>query len=295
MVTAFMDPRQEPSGMKHSKELMKKQKHLNKTIAFIGAGNMAEALFSGFIASKLVPARRIIATDVRQDHLKELRKIYGIMAAADNLDAVRRADIIFLAVKPQQIDSVLQQIGPAVTARQLVVSIAAGVTANYIQSFLKGRVPVIRSMPNTPALVRSGAIAIARGKYAGPAHARTVRQLFSTVGIVVAVPEKDINAVTALSGSGPAYVFYLCEAMEKAGVELGLSADVSGQLARQTLFGSGLMLKTSTDEASGLRRKVTSPGGTTEAAVTYFNDKQFFRIVAEALKRARNRAGELSR
>ncbi|MCX5777887.1 MAG: pyrroline-5-carboxylate reductase [Elusimicrobia bacterium] len=274
---------------------MSKLKQLNKTVAFIGAGNMAEALFAGFIASTLVPARRIIATDIRRERVQELKKQYGIIAGADNATAVQQADILFLAVKPQQIEAVLREIGPTVSARQVIVSIAAGVTTKFIQSFLKVRVPVIRLMPNTPALVRCGAIAMARGRHATPAHALMVRRLLETVGIVVDVQEKNINAVTALSGSGPAYVFYLCEAMQKAGVALGLSRAVAGLLARQTVFGSGVMLKTSSDDAAELRRKVTSPGGTTHAAISHFEDKQWCRTVTEALKCAQKRAQELSR
>ncbi|MGA2090839.1 MAG: pyrroline-5-carboxylate reductase [Endomicrobiales bacterium] len=274
---------------------MTTQKRLTSTISFIGAGNMAEALFSGFIASRLVSARHISATDLRTDHLQKLVKQYGIVACHDNETAVAQADIIFLAVKPQHIESVLTQIGPLVKTRQLVVSIAAGVTTKYIESFFSGHVPVIRSMPNTPALMQSGATALTQGTYATRTHAQVVRRLFETVGIVVDVAEKQINAVTALSGSGPAYVFYLCEAMENAGVELGLSRTVAGSLARQTVFGSGVMLTRSPEDAKELRRKVTSPGGTTQAAINFFDDKKFVKIVAGALVEAHKRAGELSR
>lgn len=156
---------------------MIQQKQLSKTIAFLGAGNMAEALLSGFIASKLVSAKRIIASDVRVDHLSGLRRRYGIATASDNAAAVSRADIIFLAVKPQQIQAVLAQVGPSITRRQMVISIAAGVTTRFIESFLPARVPVVRAMPNTPAIVRSGATAIARGKAAGPAHERIANRL----------------------------------------------------------------------------------------------------------------------
>lgn len=274
---------------------MARQKQSGKTIAFLGAGNMAEALMSGFIASKLVPARRIIAADVRLEHLSGLRRHYGIATASDNAAAVARADIIFLAVKPQQIQAVLAQVGPSITRRQLVISIAAGVTTRFVESFLPARVPVVRAMPNTPAIVRSGATAIARGKAAGPVHERIAQKLFSTVGQVAIVREKDINAVTALSGSGPAYVFYLSEALEQAGVSLGLSRQVAGQLARQTLFGAGLMLTTSADEAAELRRKVTSPGGTTEAAIARLEKHRVRQAVTDALTCACKRAAELSR
>jgi pyrroline-5-carboxylate reductase len=271
-----------------------KIKPLKYTIAFLGACNMAEALISGIVGSGLVSPAQVLASDVRPERREYMKKKFRIRVYTDNTEAVRKSDIVFFAVKPQQMPVVLKEIGPCVTASKFMISIAAGITTRSIERSFKAKVPVIRAMPNTPALLSAGAIAVARGKYATPAHQKCAEQLFSTVGITVALPEKHINAVTALSGSGPAYVFYLTEAMIQAGKKLGLPKDVAVLLARQTVFGAGSMLARLPLAPEELRRNVTSPGGTTAAAIGVMESKEFLSIVEEAVRRACERARELS-
>ena len=266
---------------------------MNKNITFIGSGNMAEALISGFLKSGLISGSRLTAADVRSARLAFLKKKYGICTEKCNRNAVKNADIVFLAVKPQQMEAVLCDISLFVRRSQLVISLAAGITTTFIEKYLK--TAVIRSMPNTPALVGEGAIAVSKGRWASAKDLATAITLFSSVGTVVALKEKYLNAVTALSGSGPAYVFYLAEAFEKAGEHLGLSKEVSTVLSRQTIFGAGKLLKHSKLNSSALRAVVTSPGGTTEAAIKHFEKHEFLEIVRGALKKARQRASQLNK
>lgn len=266
---------------------------MNKKIAFIGAGNMAEALLSGFLKSRLASKNHITVSDIRVDRLGYLKKKYGISTEKDNLKAVNSADIIFLAVKPQQVGEVLKEVSQGIRTSQLIISIAAGITTNLIEQYLKGSA-VIRTMPNTPALAGEGAIAVCAGKKARRNHLELAKKLFSTVGKVVALSEDKMNAVTALSGSGPAYIFYLAEAMEKAGEAMGLSKEISEILSKQTILGAGRLLMTSKLNSSELRRMVTSPGGTTEAAIKHFEEKELLDIIKTALRRAKKRAEELA-
>ena len=265
---------------------------MNKNITFIGAGNMAEALISGFLKSGLVSKSRITASDIKSARLSYLKKKYGIRTEKINHDAVKNADIVFLAVKPQQTEDVLCGLSLYVRRSQIVISLAAGITTKFIEKYLKAA--VIRSMPNTPALVGEGAIALSKGSLASARDLAAAKDLFSAVGTVVTLNEKYMNAVTALSGSGPAYVFYLAEAFEKAGEHLGLSREISTVLARQTIFGAGKLLKQSKLNSSALRTMVTSPGGTTEAAIKHFEKHEFLNIVYGAVKEAAKRARKIS-
>jgi pyrroline-5-carboxylate reductase len=264
------------------------------SIVFIGAGNMAEALIAGLITRKTVAPRQIIAVDVRPERLAALKKKYRIETETDAASAVSRGAVIFLSVKPQQMAGALKTIAAVSRPAQLFISIAAGVTTAFIENLLPAGTPVIRSMPNTPALVAAGAIAIAPGRATGKTHLARARKLFAAAGMVVELPEEQINAVTALSGSGPAYVFLLVEAMAAAGTAAGLPPKIAGQLARQTIVGAGAMLAAAEDDPAELRRRVTSPGGTTEAAIRSFEQNNFSSLVAQAVAAARNRARELS-
>jgi pyrroline-5-carboxylate reductase len=265
---------------------------LNKTIAFIGAGNMAEALIRGLHANKVIPASRIIATDVRPERLEELKRAFGIHVMADNATAVREADIIVLAVKPQQMSAALSALTPPSVA--LIISIAAGITASRIERELGGRPRVIRVMPNTPALVGAGTAALAKGKHATDDDLQTADEILKAVGITVHVDEKLLDAVTALSGSGPAYVFYVTEAMIQAGIAQGLSAEDARKLAVHTVFGAGILLAQTGEEPAELRLKVTSPGGTTEAALKVMQERKLADIFNEAIAAAARRGRELS-
>ena len=273
----------------------RQQRPIKKNIVFLGAGNMAEALIKGMVGSGLVLPSCITATDTRPERLAYLRRKLRIKTLRDNRTAVGNADIIFLAVKPQQMESVLSETGASLRPSQIVISIAAGITSGYIERFLPKGTPVIRSMPNTPALLGAGAIALAAGKCATRAHIALSKILFSVSGAVVELPEAQINAVTALSGSGPAYVFYLAEAMTKAGVALGLPDDIAALLARQTVFGAGKMLGELSTPTAELRRNVTSPGGTTAAAIEVLEKNKFADTLCRAIGRAEKRARELAR
>jgi pyrroline-5-carboxylate reductase len=266
----------------------------NKTIAFIGAGNMAEALIRGLLAGRTVAARQIIATDVRPERREFLTKTFGVRTMDDNLEAVKAADIVVLAVKPQQVDEVLLVFKWAMTDRKLVISIAAGVTTARIERALGERARVMRVMPNTPALVGAGAAGVAKGAHATNEDLAVTESILRAVGICVRVEEKFIDAVTALSGSGPAYVYYVTEAMIQAGVTAGLDRALAKKLAIQTVYGAAKLLVESAEEPESLRRKVTSPGGTTEAALKVMSGRKLAEIFAEAMKAAEKRSRELS-
>ena len=265
----------------------------NKTLAFIGAGNMAEAFIRGLLAKQAVTPRQIIATDVRPDRLDQLRRQFNIRTEPDNTTAARQADVIMLAVKPQQMSAALATLGARPAA--LIISIAAGITTARLEHELGGQARVIRVMPNTPALVGAGAAALCAGQYALPDDRQTATAILQAVGIVVAVAEPDLDAVTALSGSGPAYVFLMAEALIQAGIAAGLTPVVARQLAIQTVAGAGRLLAESTAEPAELRRQVTSPGGTTEAAVAVLLERQLPEIFREAVAAAAQRSRELAR
>jgi pyrroline-5-carboxylate reductase len=265
---------------------------LTQRIAFIGAGNMAMALIEGLIAAKTVAAGNIIASDPRGD-LQQLAAKSGFTAAASNLDAVRAADLVVLSTKPQIFPSMLPELAPALSHSPLVISIAAGVPLAAIEARLGEGVRVVRAMPNTPALVAVGATAIAAGARATEVDMQIAEAVFSAVGIVKRVEERFMNAVTALCGSGPAYVFLLAEAMTEAGIAAGLPADVAAALAAQTVTGAGKLLGASTEPAATLRRNVTSPGGTTQAAIEIFEAGGLRDLVTKAVLAATRRGEEL--
>ena len=256
---------------------------------------MGEALVAGLVRSGHWKPSQITVCDVRHDQLASLQLRYKVKASIDNRRSVRNANVILLAVKPQHMKPVLEDLGPVIRKTQLVLSIAAGIPTKFIEKFLAKRVPVIRIMPNTPALVGLGMAALALGRAAQETHEHLARAIMETVGSVVTVSEKEMDAVTAVSGSGPAYVFYLAEAMRDAGVELGLAPHVADLLVRQTVKGAGALLSQSHEEARTLRQRVTSPGGTTEAALKIMEKARMRSIISKALRRAADRSRELSR
>jgi pyrroline-5-carboxylate reductase len=265
-------------------------------IGFIGAGNMAQAIISGIIDAKVYKAEDIFLTDIRADRVKQLCKQYKTKSAASNCELVKAVDLVVLSVKPQNFPQVLDEIKPAVTRQHLIVSIAAGITTEKIQETL-GKIPVIRVMPNTPSLVGQGAAGI----YATPQASdklKEVENIFSAVGLAVVVEDENlIDAVTAVSGSGPAYFFLLMEAMIKAGVKLGLKKEIAEKLVLQTAKGAGLLAADSAGKGISpdvLRKNVTSPGGTTEAALRVFSKYDFENTVNDALAAAADRSKELS-
>jgi len=265
-------------------------------IGFIGAGNMAEAIVKGIIDAKVYKAQDIIISDIRSERLAWLCNEYKVTSVAGNSELAKVVDILVLSVKPQNMAQVLDEIKDSVNKNLLIVSIAAGITTERIQKVL-GRFPIVRVMPNTPALIGQGAAAIYATEKAKD-KVREVERIFSAVGLVVAVDdEKLLDVVTAVSGSGPAYFFLLMEEMIKTAVKLGLEKQVAEKLVLQTAKGAGLlaveaMKKNQSPET--LRKNVTSPGGTTEAALKIFSKYDFEKMVLEALKSAVERSRQLS-
>jgi len=264
-------------------------------LAFIGAGNMAEAIARGLISSNTLPADRLIAADVSPERRKLFETSLKINAIESAADAAKDAQAILLAVKPQQMDAVLALLGKAITEKTLVISIAAGVSTRSIETGLGlgSSWRVVRTMPNTPMLVGLGAVALAPGKFATRADVTAARKFFEPAAVVVDVTEDKLDAVTALSGSGPAYIFYLIEHMIAAGIELGLTPEHAALLAKQTALGSSTMAKTSSDDPTTLRKKVTSPNGTTQAAIESLDAAKVGQSIRDAIRAAQVRSIEL--
>jgi pyrroline-5-carboxylate reductase len=266
------------------------------TIAFIGAGNMASAIFGGMIEAGY-PADRIIATARSRDTLEALEQRYGVTTTQDNADAVARADVIVLGVKPQMMHDVCQALAPAVQERKpLVISVAAGITCDSLERWLGGELAIIRCMPNTPSLVGVGASGLYATSRVTDVQRALMDEMLTAVGIVEWVEEEGLlEAVTGISGSGPAYFFLFIEALEAAGIELGLDAETARRLAIQTGRGAAQMAFTSEHEPAELRRRVCSPNGTTERAINSFEGDGLREIVSRAAKASSARAAELAR
>ncbi|AYY14817.1 pyrroline-5-carboxylate reductase [Actinobacteria bacterium YIM 96077] len=262
------------------------------TVAILGVGAMGEALLSGLVrAGKRVD--EILVTERRPDRAKELTERYGV-EAMENATAVKRADTVVIVVKPQDMSSLLDEIASSMRPGHLVVSLAAGITTAFIESRLPEGTPVVRVMPNTPALVDEGMAAIAPGSHCDDAHIREVQELLSSTGRVSRVPEKQLDAVTAISGSGPAYVFYVVEAMIEAGVHMGLPRATATEFVVQTLVGSAKLLRETGDHPTVLREGVTSPGGTTAAAIRLLEEGKVRADFLAAMEAARDRSRALS-
>jgi pyrroline-5-carboxylate reductase len=268
---------------------------LDKKIAFLGSGNMAEALIKGLIASGTTTPDRVLAADVSADRLEQLRKSYGIIIHKTNNDAVRAADIVVLSVKPQVIEKVLAEIAPAVDDRKLVVSIAAGVSLARIEKALTKGARVVRVMPNTPALVLAGAAALAAGTNATTDDLSLGQSIFNSVGRSVVVEEKLMDAVTGLSGSGPAYVFMIIDALSDAGVKAGLPRQMALELAAQTVYGSAKMVLETKEHPGRLRDMVTSPGGTTIEGLHALEKGKLRATLMNAVEAATARSRELGK
>jgi pyrroline-5-carboxylate reductase len=260
-------------------------------IAILGAGKIGEALLSGLLRSG-VSADELCFSEQYAARAASLTATYGVPALS-NAEAAA-ADLVVLAVKPADIGALASEIAPALGEKTLVVSVAAGITCAFLEGKLPSGTRVVRVMPNTPMLVGEGMSAISAGTHAGDDDLARAEDLLSAVGRVVRLPESQLDAVTALSGSGPAYVFLLVEALIDAGVLLGLSRQVASELAIQTAVGSSVMLRDSGDTPSQLREAVTSPGGTTAAALRKFEDHGLRAAVSDALEAARNRSIELA-
>jgi pyrroline-5-carboxylate reductase len=280
---------------------------MQQSIGIIGAGNMGEAFVGAVITSKLFAPSEVEVSDINSQRLKFMETTYGIRTTSDNKALFNRSDIVILAVKPQQMSEILYQIVPedesGPVSKKLVISIAAGIRIEKIETILyaalpmekKNLLPIIRVMPNTPALVLKGVSGLSANRYASPEDVQTARRILTAMGTVVTFEESDLDAVTALSGSGPAYVFFLAESMIGAGIELGLTPENARDLTIGTLRGAVAMMETGSEPPENLRRKVTSPGGTTEAAFKVLDKNNVKQVIIDAVTAAAQRSRQLSR
>jgi pyrroline-5-carboxylate reductase len=260
--------------------------------AIIGAGVMGETLLSGLVrAGRRVD--QLMVGEKRAERARELEERYGV-AVVSNREAAAKADTVALVVKPQDMADVLAEIGPDLRAGQLLVSLAAGITTSFIESRVPAGVAVVRVMPNTPALVDEGMAAISPGSHCDESHLTEAESLMASTGKVLRIPEKQMDAVTAISGSGPAYIFFVVESMIEAGVHLGLPRSTATELVVQTLVGSAAMLRETGSHPVVLREQVTSPGGTTASALRELEVHRVRAAFLAAMEAARNRSRELA-
>ncbi|MBK7860597.1 MAG: pyrroline-5-carboxylate reductase [Archangiaceae bacterium] len=265
---------------------------IDSRFAFLGAGNMAGALINGLIRAGADPSH-IHATVRRTERIAELKKKPGLEVSTDNVAAASGADVVVLAVKPQVMRKVLAQIAPVIDSKKLVISVAAGVPIAAIERKLGAGARVVRAMPNTPALIGLGATALSGGEHATEGDVAFAQQLFDAVGITTVVDESLLDAVTGLSGSGPAYVFLMIEALSDAGVKVGLSRHVALKLAAQTVLGSAKLLLETGEHPGHLKDQVTSPGGTAIAGLHTLEAGGLRTTLIDAVEAATKRAREL--
>ena len=261
-------------------------------IAFFGGGNMAAAILGGLLADGVVPPSQVVASDLSEDRRALLSEQFGIQVTADNAEAVRDADVVVVAVKPQQAPEALTAVKEAFSEKQLLVSICAGLPTTALESLVPAR--VVRVMPNLPALVCRSVTAICGGTRATAADLDLTEALFSATGAVVRLPENRMNEVTALSGSGPGYVFAFMEAMVAAAIEMGLDPAMAQTMAVETVRGAAELAADTGEDPAELRRRVSSKGGTTLAGLAAMEAGGFSKAVAAGMKAARDRAAELA-
>ncbi|HTA10306.1 MAG TPA: pyrroline-5-carboxylate reductase [Streptosporangiaceae bacterium] len=261
-------------------------------IAILGAGKMGEALASGLLRAGVVAPGEILAAARRADRAQQLRETYGIEVLPAS-QAAAKAQTLVIAVKPQDMDALLAEISPVVTPSQLVISVAAGITTAFIGRRLGGDVPVVRVMSNTPVLVDEAMSVISPGPHATEEHLRRAEELLRPVGKVLRIPESQQDAATALSGSGPAYVYFLVEAMVDAGILLGMPRQTALEMVKQAVYGAATMLRDSGEHPVLLREAVTSPGGTTINAIRELERHGVRAAVLAAIEAARDRGREL--
>ena len=261
-------------------------------IAILGTGKIGESLLAGLRSSDWAD---IVATSRREERAAELHERHGVETTTSNAEAIRGADVVVLAVKPQDLEALLGEIGHLLTPAQTVLSVAAAIPTSRIERFLGDDVPVVRSMPNTPATVHEGIAGMCAGKHAGREHLERAGTVLRAVGDVVEVPEEHMDAITALSGSGPAYYALLAEAMIEAGILLGLSREISTRLVVQTMLGTAKLLRDEHMHPVELRENVTSPGGTTIRAIRELEQAGVRAAFLNAINAAMERSRELAR
>jgi pyrroline-5-carboxylate reductase len=262
-----------------------------KQTALIGAGVMGETILAGLLRAGR-PVDDLVVVEKRAEHAAELTERYGVRVAS-GVEAAEKADTVVVVVKPQDMADVLRELSPVLRPGQLLVSLAAGITTQFMESHVPAGVAVVRVMPNTPSLVDEGMAAISGGTHCDEAHLAEAEDLMASVGKVIRVPEKQQDAVTAISGSGPAYIFYVVESMIEAGVHLGLPRTAARDLVVQTLYGAAKMIKETGEHPTVLREQVTSPGGTTASAIRELEVHKVRAAFLAALRAARDRSVEL--
>ena len=280
---------------------------LGKTVGFIGAGNMAEAMINGLIASAVCKPEQIWASDLRSARLSQLEAKYSIRTSENNTEVFKHADVVVLAVKPQHMDDVLQILSQtlpqALNGVKLVISVAAGFPIERIERHLyppldqdtKGLLPIVRVMPNTPALVRAGIAGMSANDFVAKTELRDAETILGAVGKVIQFEEEALHAVTAISGSGPAYIFYFVEAFVETGMKLGLRPSQALTLTLETMKGAAKLLEETKEAPAELRKKVTSKGGTTEAALSVLEQHQVKQHLKDAIRAAAERSVALGR
>ncbi len=266
-----------------------------KKLGFIGGGKMGGALLGGIVSKNLIPAKDIMISDVDAKRLKELEGLYHVRTTSDNLKTARECDLIILAVKPQNMAEILTAISPAIDKTKIVISIAAGIAIKFIEDHLKKGMRIIRTMPNTPALVGEGIAALAKSDKASDDDLEIAGLIFNAVGSSVVVKEDLIDTVTGLSGSGPAYFFIMIEALADGGVRMGLSRDIALKLAAQTMLGSAKLYLTGNKHPGELKDMVTSPGGTTIAGIKELEEGRLRGTLMAAVEAATLRSKELGK
>jgi pyrroline-5-carboxylate reductase len=263
-------------------------------LGIIGSGQMAEAIVRGLIETRLYAAESILSTDISEERREAFRKI-GVGVTAEASEVVENCGTLLIAVKPQNLSDLLPRIGRSMDSDHLLISICAGTATTTFESAAVSPLRVVRAMPNLPVKLRQGATALTAGRYAGPEDVDLAKRIFQAVGEVVIVEERLMDAVTALSGSGPAYVYFLAEAMIEAGIREGLSGETARDLAVQTIIGAGAMLRNDPASPQEHRRRVTSKGGTTEAAFNKIEETGVREALIAAIAAAAERGRELGR
>lgn len=266
----------------------------NTKIGIIGCGNMGEAIAKGIIYSNMISAGGLYLYDIDRNKSDYLKESLNVNVTTSTEELINNCNAILLAVKPQDIEDLLREIWHLLHSSKLVISIAAGITIGKIKKILREEVRVVRVMPNMAALVNQSISALCYDNHATEKDKNLAKKIFKSIGHIVEVEEAYMDAITAISGSGPAYFFYLTEILEKCAIDMGLDKNKARHLAIKTVFGSAVLLKDGGFDAETLRKRVTSKGGTTEAAFRVFQDKKLGEILQEGIKRAKERAKELS-
>ncbi|MEH7252282.1 pyrroline-5-carboxylate reductase [Neobacillus niacini] len=258
-----------------------------KKLAIIGAGSMAEAFISGMLENSLIDRKNVwVTNNSNVDRLQKLQERYGVSTTYDLNELLAGADMVILSMKPKDVATAIHDIRDYLTEQMLVVSVLAGVSMSTIETLTRLPIAIVRAMPNTSAAVGKSATAVAVNERVTPQQIELMKNLFGTVGLTTFVEEEQLDAVTGLSGSGPAYIYYLIEAMEKSAVEVGLDKEMASELIVQTLIGAAEMVKNSAKSSEQLRRDVTSPGGTTEAGVKVLEEHQVQQAFISCIKAA---------